>query len=83
MRVATASRASGPAAETVMCWPLVAPRPINPSALLASAVWPPAVTDTAEANRPAATASAPAGRACRSPSVVTRRQPRASNDEAR
>src|SRR5213078_52042 len=67
MSAATASRASGPAAETVMCWPLVAPRPITPSTLLASAVLPPAVTETAEANRPAATASAPAGRACRSP----------------
>src|SRR5690349_15441154 len=61
MRAATASWASGPAAETVTCWPLVAPRPITPSTLLASAVWLPAVTDTAEANRPAATASAPAG----------------------
>src|SRR5207245_1551718 len=60
----------GPAAETVTCWPLVAPRPITPSTLLASAVWLPAVTDTAEANRPAATASAPAGRACRSPARV-------------
>src|SRR5438034_4048911 len=67
MSAATASRASGPAAETVMCWPLVAPRPMTPSTLLASAVLPSAVTDTAEANRPAATASAPAGRACRSP----------------
>src|SRR6266568_9423647 len=70
MRAATASWASGPAAETVTCWPLVAPRPITPSTLLASAVWLPAVTDTAEANRPAATASAPAGRACRSPARV-------------
>src|SRR5579859_5326609 len=67
MSAATASRASGPAALTVRCWPLVAPRPITPSTLLASAVWPPAVTDTVAANRPAATASAPAGRACRSP----------------
>ena len=50
MRAATASWASGPAAETVTCWPLVAPRPITPSTLLASAVWLPAVTDTAEAN---------------------------------
>src|SRR5260370_30749038 len=40
---------------------------MTPSTLLASAVWPPAVTDTAEANRPAVTARAPAGRACRSP----------------
>jgi len=64
------SGASGPAAETVTCWPLVAPRPITPSTLLASAVRPSAVTDTAEANRPAATASAPAGRACRSPTRV-------------
>src|SRR5208282_6140916 len=70
MRAATASWASGPAAETVTCWPLVAPRPITPRTLLASAVWPPAVTETAEANRPAATASAPAGRACRSPASV-------------
>src|SRR5256885_8799560 len=70
MRAATASWASGPAAETVTCWPLVAPRPITPSTLLASAVWLPAVTDTAEANRPAATTSAPAGRACRSPARV-------------
>src|SRR6478735_1977253 len=70
MRAATASWASGPAAETVTCWPLVAPRPITPSTLLASAVRLPAVTDTAEANRPAATASAPAGRACRSPARV-------------
>ena len=54
MSAATASRASGPAAETVMCWPLVAPRPITPSTLLASAVLPLAVTETAEANRPAA-----------------------------
>src|SRR5256885_3370257 len=67
MRAATASWASGPAAETVTCWPLVAPRPITPSTLLASAVWLPAGTDTPEANRPAAPASAPAGRACRSP----------------
>src|SRR5882724_1135331 len=70
MSAATASGASGPAAETVTCWPLVAPRPITPSTLLASAVLLPAVTDTAEANRPAATASAPAGRACRSPAKV-------------
>src|ERR1700748_1340604 len=70
MSAATASGASGPAAETVTCWPLVAPRPITPSTLLASAVRPSAVTDTAEANRPAATASAPAGRACRSPARV-------------
>src|SRR2546430_2634800 len=42
MRAATASWASGPAAETVTCWPLVAPRPITPSTLLASAVWEPA-----------------------------------------
>src|SRR5271169_1607773 len=70
MRAATAAWASGPAAETVTCWPVVAPRPITPRTLLASAVWPPAVTETAEANRPAATASAPAGRACRSPARV-------------
>ena len=38
MRAATASRASGPAAATVTCWPLVAPRPITPRTLLASAV---------------------------------------------
>src|ERR1700748_3253022 len=54
MRAATASWASGPAAETVTCWPLVAPRPITPSTLLASAVWLPAVTDTAEAPSAAA-----------------------------
>src|SRR5580692_10136226 len=70
MRAATASSASGPAAETMTCWPVVAPRPITPSTLLASAVWPPAVTRTAEANRPAATERAPAGRACRSPARV-------------
>src|SRR6266404_3491996 len=70
MSAATASRASGPAAETVRCWPLMAPRPMTPSTLLASAVWPPAVTLMAAANRPAATARAPAGRACRSPSRV-------------
>lgn len=29
MRAATASWASGPAAETVTCWQLVAPRPIS------------------------------------------------------
>src|SRR5260370_5105795 len=69
-RAVTASLASGPAAETVTHWPLVAPRPITPRTLLASAVCPPAVTETAEANRPAATASAPAGRACRSPASV-------------
>src|SRR6266853_1558287 len=71
IRAVTASWASGPAAATVTCWPLVAPRPITPRTLLASAVLPPAVTETAEANRPAATASAPAGRACRSPDSVT------------
>src|SRR5580704_14602356 len=70
MRAATASLASKPVAATVTCWPLVAPRPITPRTLLASAVLPPAVTETAEANRPAATASAPAGRACRSPARV-------------
>ena len=32
-----------------MCWPLVAPRPITPSTLLASAVLPLAVTETADA----------------------------------
>src|SRR5579872_5597271 len=67
---ATASSASGPAARTVTCWPLVAPRPITPSTLLASAVLPPTVSDTVDANRAAATASAPAGRACRSPVSV-------------
>src|SRR5216683_6486890 len=70
MRAATASLASGPAAATVTRWPLVAPRPITPRTLLASAECSPAVTETAEANRPAATASAPAGRACRSPASV-------------
>jgi hypothetical protein len=68
---ATASAASGPSAETVTCWPLVAPRPMTPRTLLASVVFAPVVTDTAAANRPAATARAPAGRACRSPSSVT------------
>ena len=70
MSAATASRASVPEALTVRCWPLVAPRPMTPSTLLASAVWPPAVPRLAAANRPAATARAPAGRACRSPSRV-------------
>src|SRR3984885_1065065 len=70
MRAATASSALGPAAETMTCWPVVAPRPITPSTLLASAVWPPAVTRTAEANRPADTERAPAGRACRPPPRV-------------
>src|SRR6516164_2818188 len=64
---ATASSASGPSAATVTCWPLVAPRPMTPSTLLASARLPPTVSDTAEENFAAATASAPAGRACRSP----------------
>src|ERR1700733_7856777 len=67
---ATASAASGPSAETVITWPLVAPSPITPRTLLASTVLLPAVTDTDAANRPAATASAPAGRACRSPVSV-------------
>src|SRR6516225_11481454 len=67
MSAATASSASGPSADTVTCCPLVAPRPITPSTLLASTVRSPAVTDTVEANCPAATARAPAGRACRSP----------------
>src|SRR5487761_28333 len=67
---ATASSASGPSAETVTNWPLVAPSPITPRTLLASTVLLPAVTDTDAANRPAATASAPAGRACRSPVSV-------------
>src|SRR5260370_23720527 len=70
IRAVTASRASGPAAATVTRWPLVAPRPITPRTLLASAVCPPAVTETAEANRPAATASAPAGPARRAPASV-------------
>src|ERR1700733_1859360 len=66
----TASAASGPSAETVITWPLVAPTPITPRTLLASTVLLPAVTDTDAANRPAATARAPAGRACRSPVSV-------------
>src|SRR5215469_5221850 len=70
IRAATASAASGPSAVTVTCCPLVAPRPMMPSTLLASTVRAPAVTDTAAANRPAATATAPAGRACRSPERV-------------
>src|SRR5690348_13753009 len=65
--VATASSASGPCATTVTRWPLVAPRPMTPRTLLASALLVPTVSDTAEANFAAATASAPAGRACRSP----------------
>jgi SAM-dependent methyltransferase len=67
---ATASSASGPSAVTVTCWPLVAPRPITPSTLLASAVFAPAVSETAAVKLAAATASAPAGRACRSPASV-------------
>ena len=46
---------------------VVAPRPMTPSTLLASAWLVPSVSDTAEENFAAATASAPAGRACRSP----------------
>ena len=46
MSAATASSASGPSADTVTCCPLVAPRPITPSTLLASTVRTPAVTDT-------------------------------------
>src|SRR6516225_2129998 len=65
--VATASSASDPSAATVTRWPLVAPRPMTPSTLLASALVAPTVSETAEANVAAATASAPAGRACRSP----------------
>src|ERR1022692_2110041 len=68
---ATASRASGPLARTVTCWPLAAPSPMTPSTLLASARLAPAVSSTADSNFAAATASAPAGRACRSPASVT------------
>src|SRR5712691_3055063 len=65
--VVTASRASGPTARTVRCWPLVAPSPMTASTLLASARLAPTVSSTAESNFAAATASDPAGRACRSP----------------
>src|ERR1700742_4624034 len=67
---ATACSASGPVAAAVICWPLVAPRPITASTLLALAVRSPAVSDTSLSNLAAATASWPAGRACRSPSRV-------------
>ena len=65
MRAATASSASGPSAATVTSWPLVAPSPMTDSTLLASTVRAPALSDTAEVNLAAATASAPAGRACK------------------
>src|SRR6202012_228744 len=67
---ATACSASGPVAAAVTCWPLVAPRPITASTLLALTVLSPTVKDTSAANLAAATANAPAGRACRSPSSV-------------
>lgn len=51
MSAATACAASGPSAVTVTRWPFVAP---SPSTLFASTVFVPAVSDTAEANRPAA-----------------------------
>src|SRR6266851_2081908 len=63
----TASAASGPAARTVICCPRVAPRPMTARTLLASAVLEPTANSTADRNFAAATASDPAGRACRSP----------------
>src|SRR5450756_1957490 len=66
----TAFLASGPTARTVTCWPLLAPSCMTARTLFASA-WPPATAScTAEENRAAATDSAPAGRACRSPVSV-------------
>src|SRR5690242_7082472 len=67
---ATASAASAPAARTVIRWPRVAPRPMTASTLLASAVFAPTVSSTADANLAAITASDPAGLACRSPVSV-------------
>ncbi len=67
MIAAAAASASGPVAVTVTRCPLVAPRPITPSTLLASARLLPTVSETAEENFAAVTDSAPAGRACRSP----------------
>src|SRR5262249_47848408 len=68
--VSTASAASGPTADTVMCCPLVAPRPMTLSTLLASALLVPTVSDTEAVNFAAATASAPAGGGWRAPGRV-------------
>src|ERR1700730_5287808 len=69
--VLTAFSASGPAARTVTCCPLVAPSPMTASTLLASARLAPTVSSTADSKAAAATASDPAGRAWRSPASVT------------
>lgn len=55
--VATASRASGPVARTVTCWPLVAPSPMTASTLLAAAALAPTASSTEASNLAAATAS--------------------------
>src|SRR5579859_3006398 len=70
MRVATAWLASGPVARTRTRWPLLAPSPITSSTLLASTLASPTTICTADAKPAAATASIPAGRACRSPDSV-------------
>src|SRR5258708_18350876 len=67
----TASLASWPVALTMTSWPLVAPRAMTDSTLLASALAVPTVIWTGDVNLPAATASEPAGRACRSPVRMT------------
>src|ERR1700722_18443733 len=71
MSVCTAFSASGPTARTVTCWPLLAPSCMTASTLFASACEPPVTAScTVEENWAAATDSAPAGRACRSPASV-------------
>src|SRR5260370_26829709 len=75
MRAATASAVSGPAAKTVIRCPLVAPSPMTARTLVAAALLPPTISWTAAATLAAARASAPAGRACRSPvKVIVRSQ---------
>src|SRR6266581_3427638 len=70
MIAATAWSASGPVARTTTCWPLVAPSAITDSTLLASTQASPTAIWTAATKPAAATASEPAGRACRSPVSV-------------
>src|ERR1700733_15173278 len=66
----TASRASGPEARTVTCCPLLAPSCMTASTLFRSACFAPALSWIVQSNFAAATDSAPAGRACRSPASV-------------
>src|ERR1700678_775750 len=68
---ATAAWASGPLARTVSCCPLLAPSCMTASTLFASASLAPTLSRTVAPNFAAATDSAPAGLACRSPASTT------------